>query len=936
MSDVSLVFNAVGRDRGVNALLQRTASNVQASNARAAASTLALGGAMASAGAHAIALASSAMSAAGAIGMVPAALAGVAAVIGAGRAVTMGLGDAWKATGMAATGGGRAASGAGRQAAVASHAVRDATRALAAAKRDEADATAAVNRARVEEKERLEDLGRSLAGSRLDEEAATRAVAKAAQDLAVARAGGTNYDIEEADLAYRQAQQTLIDTKDRVGDLSKEQADGAKKGIEGSDAVQQALRQQRDAHEQVLRASEQLADAHVKVGQAAAGAAGGGFDPAAAALARLSPNGRAVILMLRQLAPAWHAAAMAGQQATFAGVAGDLKDLSGIYLPMATSWLIRMGTSFNVAIRQSLGLFKTKAAIRDVGIFTDNVALSTDKLARAVEPVINGLLQWVTIGSNFLPGMAGSTLTIAQRFEQWSISMRKSGQAAGWISTGISMLRKFGQVAGNVVMSVVAIWRAGDDGGATIDGLVRGSAAMRAWLESAKGQAVVSRGLTTLRGILSGVADILPVVAANGGAFKDTLNLTGTVVSFLAGHLDTLAKLLPVIAAGYVLSRAAQTGANIAAVVGIPLKIAEISATWGMRAAIKAQTVALNQNTASARGAAVATATDTAAQNGGVLARGRAVVATVAQRTATVAATIATRAAAAGQWLLNAAMSANPLGLVVIAIIAVAAGLYLLWTRSSTFRKIVTGAFNAVWGAIKNVWAWVQRNWPMLLSILTGPIGLAVRAITQHWGKIKAGATSVKDWIVNRFNQMLAFVGGLPGRVSRATAYLWSRITTGAGAARDHVVGRFNSLLRAVAGLPGRVSRATSGMFNGIKSAFRGAINYVIGRWNNLAFGIPGFSFAGMSVPGFTLNTPNIAYLAQGGVVPATPGGRLAVVGEGGEAEVVAPLSKLPGLLGSAGGGGSVRVWLDTSGAETEFRRLLRRWIRVDNLLQGA
>jgi hypothetical protein len=48
-----------------------------------------------------------------------------------------------------------------------------------------------------------------------------------------------------------------------------------------------------------------------------------------------------------------------------------------------------------------------------------------------------------------------------------------------------------------------------------------------------------------------------------------------------------------------------------------------------------------------------------------------------------------------------------------------------------------------------------------------------------------------------------------------------------------------------------------------------------------------------------TLGTPDIPYLAQGGIVPATPGGRLAVVGEGREDEAVMPLSKLAALLGN-------------------------------------
>jgi phage-related minor tail protein len=55
-----------------------------------------------------------------------------------------------------------------------------------------------------------------------------------------------------------------------------------------------------------------------------------------------------------------------------------------------------------------------------------------------------------------------------------------------------------------------------------------------------------------------------------------------------------------------------------------------------------------------------------------------------------------TKAMAIAQTLLNAVMSANPIGLVVIAIAALTAALILAYQHSETFRNIITGAFDAV------------------------------------------------------------------------------------------------------------------------------------------------------------------------------------------------------------------------------------------------
>lgn len=889
-SDVSLAFNAVGRDRGVNALLTRTASNVRASNLASAASTVAMGAAMASAGSYAVALASSMMTAAGAAAAVPAALAAGAATIGALRAVTFGLGDAWKATGQAATGGGGKVGHAADQSVMAARAVRNATEALADAKRDEQAAIQAVNRARAEEAERLEDLSRSLSGARLAEETATRAVEKAEQDLAVARAGGSNYEIEEADLAYRQAQQTLEETKDRVGDLSKEQADGAKKGVEGSDAVQDALERQREAHRQVQRAAEQLADAQREVGTASAGAVSGGIDPSAQALAKLSPNGRATILMLRQLAPAWRGAFNAGQQATFAGVPGILQRLSGTYLPIATTWLTRMGGAFNTAIRQSAGLVTSQGFVRDTGTFLNNTALSAERLARGVRPIINGFMQWIAVGSGFLPGLASDATTLAQRFEQWSIKMRESGRAASWIRNGIGTLRQFGAIARDVFMTVVAVLRAGGDGGSTVTALTRGAAAMRRWVESAQGQAKIRQIFQALRGVLGAVGPLIASVAGHGDELGESMTVLGQSASFAINHLGPLVKYLPTLAAGYLLLK--HTG--ISAGVGLGVKAFQIASQFAMSRAIKAHTAALRENTVASRTSAASTATDTAAQNGGVLARGRAVVATIAQRTATIAATVATRAAAAGQWLLNAAMSANPLGLIIIAIVAVAAGLYLLWTRSATFRRIVTGAWSAVWGAIKAVWNWIKDNWPKIVGFLTLPYRTAWTAIKKAYGWVKDGAKAAKTYVTDRFGDLVTWFRNLPSRIGRAL---------------------------------GSVARF-------LTAPFRLAFNGVASLWNRT---VGGFSFTIPSwIPGIGGNSfalPKIPRLAQGGIVPATAGGRLVTVAEAGEDEVVAPLSKL-GQVAAAAGGGVARVVIDLRGADGEFKRFFRKLMRADNVLQ--
>jgi hypothetical protein len=122
--------------------------------------------------------------------------------------------------------------------------------------------------------------------------------------------------------------------------------------------------------------------------------------------------------------------------------------------------------------------------------------------------------------------------------------------------------------------------------------------------------------------------------------------------------------------------------------------------------------------------------------------------------------------ATAAQWLWNIAMSANPMGLIIIVIAAVVAAIVLLIIHWDTVKKVALLVWDKIWGGIKKVWEWIKKNWPLLLAIITGPIGLAVLFVVRNFDKIKAGAGRVKD-----------FIAGIPGRIKSAFSRLGEIIT---------------------------------------------------------------------------------------------------------------------------------------------------------------
>lgn len=252
------------------------------------------------------------------------------------------------------------------------------------------------------------------------------------------------------------------------------------------------------------------------------------------------------------------------------------------------------------------------------------------------------------------------------------------------------------------------------------------------------------------------------------------------------------------------------------------------------------------------------------------------------------AADLGARAMAVGQAILNAVMAANPILLVVVAIAALVAIFIVAYTTSQTFRDIVNGAFQAVLGVVQTVWGWIQSNWPLLLAILTGPIGLAVLAITTHFDDIKDLASGAKDWIVARFTDLVSFVTGLPGKFTSAASGAFNGIKSLAVDAYNSVTGKLGDIAGFVRGLPGSIASAASGMFNGITNALRSALNAVVDMWNR--FGIPSFhvSIPVPFAPDISFDTPSIdlpdlPHFHQGGLVPGGPNDEMLAVLRGGE-----------------------------------------------------
>lgn len=205
------------------------------------------------------------------------------------------------------------------------------------------------------------------------------------------------------------------------------------------------------------------------------------------------------------------------------------------------------------------------------------------------------------------------------------------------------------------------------------------------------------------------------------------------------------------------------------------------------------------------------------------------------------------------QAALNAVMDANPIILVAAAVVGIGLALFEAYKHFGPFHDAV----DATWQALQTGFHWVQKNWPLLLVILTGPLGLAVDIIIKHWAAIIAPGKDAFHWLQTN----------------------WSTIATIVTAPFKAVEGFFSKF-------GGVIGKGLSSLYDALTGPFKKAFDEIKRLWDDTIgkLKLPGIvgnvigkvaSFAGIK-------------LADGALVSRPT---LAMVGEAGT-EMVLPLSK--------------------------------------------
>jgi hypothetical protein len=230
---------------------------------------------------------------------------------------------------------------------------------------------------------------------------------------------------------------------------------------------------------------------------------------------------------------------------------------------------------------------------------------------------------------------------------------------------------------------------------------------------------------------------------------------------------------------------------------------------------------------------------------------------------------------------------AAPILITVAAIATIVAILVLAYEKSEIFRKAVKTLVDNVFKALNDALQTIKDAFDEVFPKIE-LVGGAFKSIGDFIGK----------YIVPLFETILVvaiqiFADVLAGVIKVIGGFFTAFTDPIAGL--KLILSGFVSFLKAFIINPIVGAFKLGNVWGFLSDGFKETINKMIRWWNNfsMTLSVPSNVLTraiGIAGRGFTIETPNITPLALGGIVPATSGGMLAMVGEAGRPERVEPL----------------------------------------------
>ncbi|MEN4449981.1 hypothetical protein [Mycobacterium sp. SM3041] len=243
---------------------------------------------------------------------------------------------------------------------------------------------------------------------------------------------------------------------------------------------------------------------------------------AAEALKDLSPAAADTVKSLGTLVPEFEKLRKdVVQQNMFDGLGKSITDFSSKMLPTFKTGLGGIATAWNGTFKSLIGAAGSNSTKGFLDRIFGNTADAQNRANKAIEPIIHGLGQLATTGSNFLPRLADGLNAVATRFDTFITKAAADGRLDKWIDQGFKAVGSLGESFLNVGKIITSITQAAGGDGGFFKMLENGTGRLAAFLGSAEGQQKLGDFFKDARDRLSEWIPILGDVArVIGDVFK--------------------------------------------------------------------------------------------------------------------------------------------------------------------------------------------------------------------------------------------------------------------------------------------------------------------------------------------------------------------------------------------------------------------------------
>ena len=165
---------------------------------------------------------------------------------------------------------------------------------------------------------------------------------------------------------------------------------------------------------------------------------------------------------------------------------------------------------------------------------------------------------------------------------------------------------------------------------------------------------------------------------------------------------------------------------------------------------------------------------------------------------------------------MKAAFLANPVGVIIAAIVAVVVILVVLYNKCSWFRNGVNAIFRAVGNFIKQVWQGIK---PVVMAVISG-IAAYIRTYVAIWKAIFKTIGIVAKAVWNA--------------IKAAALALWNGLKSGITAVGSFFKSTWEGIKGAAIAVWNGIKSAFDAVASGLKSAISGVVKFFTDKWNGL------------------------------------------------------------------------------------------------------